>query len=118
MIAETVTVKKTESIENTFYHNAYVLQPLFDAVSKYTTCNTANLAYDVLNIYSRLKEMSLDNFVNQERVVARVGVREFGTDFGHVIDFYDEDYVGGIFILTGFYDENADEFTFRLYKKE
>lgn len=103
-----------------FHANAYILQPVFDAVHECTKAHSSDLAYDILGISFRLQGMTLDNFRNQERVFYRIGVRKLGTDSQSMLDLRDDKkiYVGGVFVLTGFWDEPSDTFTFRLYAIE
>lgn len=113
-------MRRIDDLVAMFHANAYILQPVFDAVHECTKAHSSDLAYDILGISLRLKEMTLDNFRNQERVFYRIGVRELGTDSQSMLDLHDdkEIYVGGVFVLTGFWDEPSDTFTFRLYAIE
>lgn len=106
-------------LEEMFYINAHMLQPIFDAVKKYTTSHEVDLAYDILNIYIHLESLDISDFKNCELQIYRLGVREKGTDCESVIDCRNDRsvYVGGMFFLTGYWDEGQDIFTFRLYEE-
>ena len=53
-------------LEELFYFNAYILQPVFEAVKQNTVSYESDLAYDILNIYQCLEKMSIQDFKNQE----------------------------------------------------
>ena len=113
-------MRRIDDLAAMFHANAYILQPVFDAVHECTKAHSSDLAYDVLGISICLKEMSLEEFQNQEKEIYCIGVRELGTDSQSMLDLRDDKkvYAGGVFVLTGFWDEPSDTFTFRLYATE
>lgn len=107
-------------LEELFYFNAYILQPVFEAVKQNTVSYESDLAYDILNIYQCLEKMSIQDFKNQEVQIYRLGVRKCGTDSESIMKIRGDSlaYIGGVFVLTGYWDEKQNTFTLRLRKEK
>lgn len=64
--------------------------------------------------------MSIQDFKNQEVQIYRLGVRKCGTDSESIMKIRGDSlaYIGGVFVLTGYWDEEQNTFTLRLRKEK